>query len=500
MNRRTFLKIGVAATASAAAGNRLAVAAPSGLPEATAQKLPRWRGFNLLEKFIASESGPFVEQDFEWLAAWGFNFVRLPMDYRCWAKTPEKEFYEPALLDIDRAVAWGKQYSIHINLNFHRGPGYCVNPPKEKCDLWTDPATQEQFARHWGVFAKRYRGTPSRQLSFDLINEPPGLDDAAYAGAVQPAIAAIRAADPQRLIIADGLAWGSTPSQKLIPFGIAQSTRGYAPMEVSHYQASWIGGADKYPVPIWPVPAGINCHLFGSAKPELQKPLTLEVQCPQATEFSIRVGHVSARADLVVKADGSVVLHHLFQPGPGNGEWEKSAANEWGSYNADYDMDLAATIPPGTREIRIGVEQGDWLTFSNIRFGGTVILPTVQEWGEKQEVFVVDARGVRSPSGRYSSSKETLWNQRIKPWLDLAANGVGVHVGEWGAFNHTPHNVALAWMRDCLENWKAAGFGWALWNFRGAFGVLDSNRKDVNYEEFKGHKLDRRMLELLRAH
>ena len=500
MNRRKFLKIGAAATASAASGNRFAVAAPGGLPEASAQKLPRWRGFNLLEKFIASESGPFVEQDFEWLAAWGFNFVRLPMDFRCWAITPEKEFHEPALLDIDQAVAWGKQYGVHVNLNFHRGPGYCVNPPREKCDLWTDPATQEQFARHWGIFANRYRGTPSRQLSFDLINEPPRLDDATYAAVMRPAIEAIRAADPQRLIIADGLAWGSTPSQKLIPFGIAQSTRGYAPMGVSHYQAPWVGGADKYPVPVWPVPAGINCHLFGSAKPELQGPLTLQVQCPQAMGFSIRVGHVSAGADLAVKADGVVVLQHLFQPGPGNGEWKISAANEWGSFNGDYEMDLAATIPAGTREIWIGVDQGDWLTFSSIRLGGTVIEPTVQEWGEKQEAFVVDAGGARPVNARYFCSKEILWNQRIKPWLDLAAKGVGVHVGEWGAFNHTPHDVTLAWMRDCLENWKAAGFGWALWNFRGAFGVLDSNRKDVNYEDFKGHKLDHRMLDLLRAH
>ncbi len=36
-------------------------------------------------------------------------------------------------------------------------------------------------------------------------------------------------------------------------------------------------------------------------------------------------------------------------------------------------------------------------------------------------------------------------------------------------------------------------------NLRGDFGVLDSNRADVPYEEHKGHKLDRRMLELLRS-
>jgi endoglucanase len=53
-------------------------------------------------------------------------------------------------------------------------------------------------------------------------------------------------------------------------------------------------------------------------------------------------------------------------------------------------------------------------------------------------------------------------------------------------------------MSDYLSLWKAAGWGFSMWNLRGSFGILDSGRKDVTYEEYKGHKLDRRMLELLR--
>ena len=52
-------------------------------------------------------------------------------------------------------------------------------------------------------------------------------------------------------------------------------------------------------------------------------------------------------------------------------------------------------------------------------------------------------------------------------------------------------------MNDLMSQWKAAGWGWAMWNFRGAFGILDSGRKDVEYEDYKGHKLDRKMLELV---
>ena len=83
-------------------------------------------------------------------------------------------------------------------------------------------------------------------------------------------------------------------------------------------------------------------------------------------------------------------------------------------------------------------------------------------------------------------------------WVDVARKGVGVHCGEGGAYNRTPHKVVLAWLRDVLEILTAHGIGLALWNFRGPFGIIDSGRKDVEYEDFHGHKLDRKLLALLK--
>ena len=51
-----------------------------------------------------------------------------------------------------------------------------------------------------------------------------------------------------------------------------------------------------------------------------------------------------------------------------------------------------------------------------------------------------------------------------------------------------------------MRLWKELNVPWALWNLRGSFGVLDSSRKDVTYEDFRGHKLDRKMLELLQKY
>jgi endoglucanase len=95
--------------------------------------------------------------------------------------------------------------------------------------------------------------------------------------------------------------------------------------------------------------------------------------------------------------------------------------------------------------------------------------------------------------------RDLLREKLIREWKALSDSGVSIHVGEWGCYNATPHQVALAWMRDLLALWREAGWGWALWNLRGAFGMVDSGRPDVRYERFRGHLLDREMLELLRA-
>ncbi|MFC2086074.1 hypothetical protein ACFLRO_02550 [Bacteroidota bacterium] len=85
----------------------------------------------------------------------------------------------------------------------------------------------------------------------------------------------------------------------------------------------------------------------------------------------------------------------------------------------------------------------------------------------------------------------------IDPRMPLAEKRIGRHVGEWGCYNRTPHDVALARMSDLLSLWKEAGWGCAMWNFGVSFGILESGREDVDYQDFRGHKLDRKMMDLL---
>ena len=484
---------------------------PARLPAATADNLPRWRGFNLTEKFQRDwNDGPFLESDFQWIHELGFNFVRLPMDYRVWIQGEDwTKFDEEVLKEIDQAVDWGKRYGIHVCINFHRAPGYTVAKPPERLSLWKDVEAQEVCATHWATFARRYRGIGNERLSFNLFNEPAGVEEEVYVDVVKKIVAAIRKEDPDRLIISDGLDYGRRPALGLAGLKLAQATRGYVPGDLSHHQASWAGGTKDDPTPSWPRPKA-NGTLYSPTKKEVseeaRESLVLEGPFEQETSLRLRVQVVSSRANLIVRGDNKELWTKEFVCGPGEGEWQEAVfLSQWNTYQNIYNRDYTIQIPAGTRRVEIAITGGDWLRLAQLgvtRPGAKEnVLDLGREWGQRP----AQARYVpQSNEGPFLADvmedRQWLWDTMIVPWQEAEQAGIGVIVGEFGSYNKTPHDVVLRWLKDSLSNWNKAGWGWAMWNFRGSFGILDSGRKDVEYEDFHGHQLDRKMLELLQRH
>ena len=435
---------------------------------ATPEKLPRWRGFNLLEKFyLTSGRKPFLEEDFRLISKLGFNFVRLPMDYRFWIKGGNwEDSTRRRSEEIDQAVAWGGKYGIHVSINFHRAPGYTVAQPPEKTSLWTDPKTQGVCAKHWAMFARRYRGIPSERLSFNLMNEPGQVEPKAYVAVVRKLVEAIRGEDPDRLIISDGLQWGTVPVPELAELHIAQATRGYTPMEISHYKANWVNSA-SFPEPQWPRLLPPNGTLLSPQKPEGSHPLVIDGPFTAATELRLHVLTVSTAALLVVEADGKPVFQKQFRCGPGEGEWKKAEfKQEW--------QDLPESLRPrlhghDSRGHQAGPgSRGRWRLAGNRpdraeagrsrRKEATLALK--QEWGKKAGAVPLRARrSADRSSGLAMQDRAWLWKTCIEPWKEAESQGIGVMVGEWGAFNKTPHDVVLRWAEDCLRNWQRGRLG-----------------------------------------
>ena len=482
---------------------------PRPLPEATAAKLPRWRGFNLLYKFnvqAAPTPDPVIEEDFRMIASLGFNFVRIPMDYRGWIVDGDWDrIDENKLKDIDRLVALGEKYGLHVSLNFHRAPGYTVAQPAETRRLWTDAEAQRVCAKHWAAFARRYRGIPSARLSFNLFNEPSGVSEAGYFTVVKQMVDAIHAEDPGRLVLCDGLDYGNTPPLSLQSLGVGLCTRGYRPMTVSHFRASWITGADRWQTPEWPAPQ-VSAFLYGKGKADLQSSLVLSGPLG-GKNLRLHVNTVSSQAKVrATDGEGAILWEHDFKPGPGEGEWKQVVFHpDWKNYQNIYDRDYAFALPAGTTQVELRNVEGDWLTLSAVTVEGTGqswTLKTVDTWGLKQAGTVRFDPGESGAAFRAPANLDRAWlgDTCYAPWRAAQASGLGVMMGECGAFHFTPHPVALRWLEDLLATTQESGWGWALWEFRGGFGVLDSARADVTYEPWQGHQLDRAMLEVLQKY
>src|SRR6478752_4297071 len=339
MSRRKFIsKVGLATAALSLRGTRLFAESPR-------NKLPRWRGFNLLD-FSSPEMSKgrkSNEDQLKWMRDWGFNFIRIPIAYPCYLKfdrtkniTPEEVYYidEAAVNQIENLIYKAHQYGLHTSINLHRAPGYCINAGfNEPFNLWRDKAAQDAFYFHWNMWAKRFKTISREKISFDLVNEPSMREDMndqhsksspvpgdIYRLVAKNALEAIQKENPKHLVIADGNSVGNKVINEITDLDIAQSCRGYFPHAISHYKAPWANKEpDKLPEPKWP---------------------------------------------------GQVGNQYLDR--------------------------------------------------------------------QKLEEY-------------------------YKPWIELSKNGTGVHCGECGCWNKTPHPVFLAWFNDVLDILSGNGIGFALW-------------------------------------
>ena len=280
MNRKSFIRNTALATAGLSLAEMQSLAAITPLKNT----LPRWKGFNLLDFFSplynANTNPGTNAEHFKWMRDWGFDFVRIPIAYPWYLNidrtkniVPEDVYnINPEAVDkIDQLVQLAHQYNMHVSLNLHRAPGYCINAGfHEPFNLWKDEAAQKAFYFHWAMWAKRYKNVSPGKISFDLVNEPAMREDMndqhSKSGAVpgdvyrlvaKGAAEAIRKENPNHLVIADGNQVGTQPIPEIIDLKIGQSCRGYHPGAISHYKAPWANkDVDNMPVPKWPGQVG----------------------------------------------------------------------------------------------------------------------------------------------------------------------------------------------------------------------------------------------------
>jgi endoglucanase len=85
------------------------------------------------------------------------------------------------------------------------------------------------------------------------------------------------------------------------------------------------------------------------------------------------------------------------------------------------------------------------------------------------------AGAIRDGRGLYFD-RTVLEEKLAKPLALARERGLPLYCGEWGALPSTPRADRLRWYRDFRSVLERNGIGWAHWDYKGGFGVVDGDR------------------------
>ncbi len=157
----------------------------------------------------------FTTNDLDLLQSWGFNLIRVPFGYRNlqdaagrWKRDARGNI---DFSRMDWVVREAAQRGIYVIFDLH------VWPRQLEKDNYGLPsrgseegkAVRAKMALLWGEVAKHFKGNAA-VAAFDVINEPEGSPGNAPQHAFS---AAIRAQDPERMIIVETTGYENTPKE-----------------------------------------------------------------------------------------------------------------------------------------------------------------------------------------------------------------------------------------------------------------------------------------------
>ncbi|MBU1077272.1 MAG: cellulase family glycosylhydrolase [Spirochaetes bacterium] len=144
--------------------------------------------FDLLEKRFGPDKSDqlyklyldnfITEEDIQYLAGLGINFIRLPFWYRALF---DKRYSNKEMSYLDRAIRWCKKYNLYLLIDFHGAPGGQSNDSgilgeKQQNRLWGDEKYIKELIRMWEKIAEKVKDEPI-VAGYDILNEAMGVPD-----------------------------------------------------------------------------------------------------------------------------------------------------------------------------------------------------------------------------------------------------------------------------------------------------------------------------------
>jgi endoglucanase len=200
------------------------------------QRIELLIGKKQMQDFYQMWLSNFVtKSDIDSLHSWGFNSVRLPMNYNLFTLRVESEpvagkntWLNAGFALTDSLVCWCKSDGMYVILDLHAAPGGQGNDlnisdrDPSKPSLWQSELNRQKTIALWKRLAERYANEPTVG-GYDILNEPnwgfeDTLNDRNGLGEkkniplkqlMMDITKAIREVDKKHIIIIEGNGWGN---------------------------------------------------------------------------------------------------------------------------------------------------------------------------------------------------------------------------------------------------------------------------------------------------
>ncbi len=227
------------------------------------------RGVNLggwLSQYRAYDHDHFrtfiTQPDIEQIASWGFDHVRLPVDYPVLeADDAQGEPREEGYAYIDACLDWCAQAGLAVILDVHEAPGFTFRNDLEEGDaarntLFEDTAVQDRFVALWQTIVRRYASAPV-PIVFELLNEVTLPDNGPWNALAERTVRAIREVSADALVMIGGTHNNSVAGLaglvEIDDPNLIYTFHTYEPLYFTHQNAPWAagprewGGSPSYP-------------------------------------------------------------------------------------------------------------------------------------------------------------------------------------------------------------------------------------------------------------
>lgn len=199
-------------------------------------------GFPGKMEHIQSFIGP---EDFTRIAGWGFDHIRLPLD---WQNAFDKKLRgdERVLSLLDAAIDGMLGAGLGVILDLHKCPGHdFYDGTMRDQAFFSDPSLRRDCLKLWERLAERYGG--KRGVMLELLNEPVAPSAEIWNTVKDEIATAVRRMAPKATLVIGSNLWNSAAQfAKLEPFdddNVLYSVHVYNPLVFTHQRAPWCPAA-----------------------------------------------------------------------------------------------------------------------------------------------------------------------------------------------------------------------------------------------------------------